>query len=155
MSSMQKGTTPDRAHRRGISPFPELLELQRSLDKIFGGQPVGYADASTVAWQPPVDIYEGDDEIVIKMEIPEVRKEDVQVNLDERTLTIRGERRLENDERREGYHRIERAYGQFARSFTVPANVSRDGLRAKYKDGVLRIHLPKAEEAKPRQIAVE
>jgi HSP20 family protein len=79
----------------------------------------------------------------------------VQVNLDERTLTIRGERKLEFEDQREGYHRIERTYGQFARSFTVPANINRDGLRAHYKDGVLRIHLPKAEEAKPRQIAVE
>ena len=92
---------------------------------------------------------------MIKVELPEVRKEDVEVNLDDRTLTIRGERKLENEDRREGYHRIERVYGQFARSFTVPPNINREGLRAEYKDGVLRVTLPKLEEAKPRQIAVE
>ena len=145
----------ERPTRRGLSPFPEMLELQRSLDRLFGGNVFGGAEQTSVSWQPPVDIYENEGEIIIKVELPEVRKEDVEVNLDDRTLTIRGERKLENEDRREGYHRVERVYGQFARSFTVPANVSREGLRAQYADGVLRVTLPKLEEAKPRQIAVE
>jgi HSP20 family protein len=144
----------ERARRRGISPFPELMELQRSLDRLFGGSS-GYAEQTTGAWQPAVDIFEDANEILIKVELPEVNKEDVQVNLDDQTLTIRGERRLEFEEQRDGYHRVERSYGQFARSFTVPPNIRRDGLRAEYRDGVLRVHLPKAEEAKPRQITVE
>ena len=154
MSTSQK-TALDRVARRGLSPFPEMLDLHRSLDRLLGGFPYGQADLATTAWQPPVDIFETETEIVIKMELPEVRKEDVQVNLEERTLTIRGVRRLENEDRRDGYHRIERFYGEFARSFTVPANINRDGLKASYKDGLLRVVLPKAEEARPRQISVE
>lgn len=143
----------ERAFRRGISPFPELMELQRSLDQVFGA---GRTPENTgFAWQPAVDIFETDNEIIIKMELPEVNKDDVQVNLDDRTLTIRGERKLEFEDRRESYHRVERSYGQFARSFTVPPNIAREGLKAQYKDGILRVVLPKAEEAKPRQIEVE
>jgi HSP20 family protein len=132
-----------------------MLDLHRSLDRLFGGQGFNQNELATAAWQPAVDIFEGENEIVIKMELPEVRKEDVQVNLDDRTLTIRGERRLENEENRSGYHRIERFYGEFARSFTVPPNINREGLKASYKDGLLRVILPKAEEARPRQISVE
>ena len=154
MSRSNYGTAMERASRRGLSPFPEMLELQRSLDRLFGGLPGG-VEQTSAGWQPPVDIFETEGDIVIKVELPEVRKEDVEVNLDDRTLTIRGERKLENEDRREGYHRIERIYGQFARSFTVPPNINREGLRAEYKDGVLRVTLPKLEEAKPRQIAVE
>lgn len=144
----------ERSTRRGLSPFPEMLELQRSLDRLFGHSSFS-GETTTAAWQPAVDIFESDNEIVIKVELPEVKKDDVQVNLDDRTLTIRGERRLEFDDQRDGYHRIERTYGKFARSFTVPPNISREGLKAIYKDGVLKVVLPKAEETKPRQIAVE
>ncbi len=141
--------------RCGISPFPEVMDLQRSLDRLFGGGYFGRGESTTAAWQPSVDIFENDTEIVIKVELPEVNREDVQVSLDERTLTIRGERKLEFEDKREGYHRVERTYGQFARSFTVPTNIGREGMKATYKDGVLRVVLPKAEEAKPRQIVVE
>jgi HSP20 family protein len=145
----------ERSARRGFSPFPELMDLQRSLDRIFGGQQYGLGEQALSGWQPLVDIFENDSEIIIKVELPEVNKDDVQVNLDDRTLTIKGERRLEFEDQRDGYHRVERSYGQFARSFTVPPNINREGLKAGYKDGVLRVRLPKAEEAKPRQIAVE
>ncbi|HQR37202.1 MAG TPA: Hsp20/alpha crystallin family protein [Blastocatellia bacterium] len=131
-----------------------MMELQRSFDRLFGGSQAA-AENTGYAWQPAVDIFESENEIVIKVELPEVQREDVQVNLDDRTLTIRGERKLEFEDRREGYHRVERSYGQFARSFTVPPNIAREGLKAQYKDGILRVILPKAEEAKPRQIAVE
>jgi HSP20 family protein len=155
MSTSPKAAAIERAARRGLSPFPEMFELQRSLDRIFGQGLYGQNEVATAAWQPPVDIYEAENEIVIKMELPEVNRDDVQVNLEERTLTIRGERRLEFADRREGYHRVERAYGAFARSFTVPPNIDRDALKATYRDGILRIVLPKAENAKPRQISVE
>ena len=145
----------EKPNRRGLSPFPEVMDLQRSLDRLFGGGYFTGGESTTSAWQPAVDIFENDTEIVIKVELPEVNREDVQVNLDDRTLTIRGERKLEFEDKREGYHRVERTYGQFARSFTVPPNINREGLKAGYKDGVLRVTLPKAEEAKPRQIAVE
>jgi HSP20 family protein len=134
-----------------MSPFPELVELQRFLSAF----PSWGGEQSTHLWSPAVDIYESENEIVIKMELPEVRKEAVNVNLDGQTLTIQGERKLEHEETRDQYHRIERSYGQFARSFTVPPNVNRDALRAEYSDGVLRLVLPKREETKPRSIAVE
>jgi HSP20 family protein len=145
----------ERVARRGLSPFPEIMDLQRSLDHLFGRQQYALSEQALSGWQPLVDIFETENEIVIKVELPEVNKDDVQVNLDDRTLTIRGERKLEFEDQREGYHRIERTYGQFARSFTVPPNINREGLKASYRDGVLRVRLPKAEEAKPRQIAVE
>ncbi len=145
----------EKPARRGLSPFPEVMDLQRSLDRLFGGGYVTGGESTTTAWQPSVDIFENDSDIVIKVELPEVNREDVQVNLDDRTLTIRGERKLEFEDKRDGYHRIERSYGQFARSFTVPPNINREGLKASYKDGMLRVTLPKAEEAKPRQITVE
>src|SRR5688500_6869522 len=113
MSAQQRTAAIDRPGRQRLSPLPEMLELQRSRDRLFGGT-YGTSDTATAAWQPSVDIFENDSEIVIKVELPEVRKEDMQVNLDDRTLTIRGERRLEFEDRREGYHRVERAYGQFA-----------------------------------------
>lgn len=155
MARSNTGTAMARAGRRGLSPFPEMFELHRSLDQLFNDPVFGALGQTPAAWQPPVDIFESDEEIVVKMELPEVRKEDVEVNLEDRTLTIRGERKLEFEDRRDGYHRVERSYGQFARSFTVPPNIDRERLRAQYKDGVLRISLPKVEEAKPRQIAVE
>ncbi|MBK6316512.1 MAG: Hsp20/alpha crystallin family protein [Blastocatellia bacterium] len=145
----------EKPARRGLSPFPEVMDLQRSLDRLFGGGYITGGESTTSAWQPSVDIFENDSDIVIKVELPEVNRDDVQVNLDDRTLTIRGERKLEFEDKREGYHRIERSYGQFARSFTVPPNINREGLKASYKDGILRVTLPKAEEAKPRQITVE
>ena len=145
----------EKPARRGLSPFPEVMDLQRSLDRLFGGGYITGGESTTSAWQPSVDIFENDSDIVIKVELPEVNRDDVQVNLDDRTLTIRGERKLEFEDKREGYHRIERSYGQFARSFTVPPNINREGLKASYKDGILRVVLPKAEEAKPRQITVE
>ena len=145
----------EKPARRGLSPFPEVMDLQRSLDRLFGGGYMTGGESTTSAWQPSVDIFENESDIVIKVELPEVNREDVQVNLDDRTLTIRGERKLEFEDKRDGYHRIERSYGQFARSFTVPPNINREGLKASYKDGILRVVLPKAEEAKPRQITVE
>ena len=145
----------EKPARRGLSPFPEVMDLQRSLDRLFGGGYITGGESTTSAWQPSVDIFENESDIVIKVELPEVNRDDVQVNLDDRTLTIRGERKLEFEDKREGYHRIERSYGQFARSFTVPPNINREGLKASYKDGILRVTLPKAEEAKPRQITVE
>lgn len=141
---------PGAAARRHLSPFPETLGMSRAAQ----GFPF-WGNEESAAWRPPVDIYEAIDEIVVTLEIAGVRKEDVQVELSENTLTISGERRLDHEDQRDGYHRVERRYGRFARSFTVPANIDRDGLRAEYRDGLLRVRLPKRTEARPRTIAVE
>lgn len=92
---------------------------------------------------------------MIKVELPEISREDVKVSLNENVLSISGERRVENEEKRENYHRVERTYGQFFRSFTLPQNVNVDAINAQVKDGVLRLTLPKKEEAKPKQIEVK
>jgi HSP20 family protein len=151
MSGFGRSLAPTRPAVRTLSPFPELVELQ----KLVSAFPFWGGEQTTHIWSPTVDIFESDTEIVIKMDLPEVKKNEVSVNLDGQTLTIQGERTLENEEKRDQYHRIERSYGKFARSFTVPPNVNREALRAEYVDGVLRLVLPKREEAKPRSIEVE
>ena len=104
-------------------------------------------------WVPPVDIYETRDGFVIQVELPGVKKEDVGLELKENSLVLKGERRLERDVK-EGAHRTERVYGAFQRSFNLPTNINTSGVKASFKDGVLEIVLPKAEEAKPRQISI-
>lgn len=134
-------------------PFRELFELQREFNRFFEGGP--RQETALNAWTPAVDVYEDESAFLIKVDLPEINREDVKVNLEDNVLSISGERRFENEERREGYHRVERSYGQFYRSFTLPPNVQAEAVSAEYKDGVLRLTLPKKEEAKPKQIAVK
>ncbi len=107
------------------------------------------------AWTPPCDIYEADKEIVLKMELPEMRKEDVHVTLENNVLTVRGERKFEEAVNRENYHRIEREYGEFTRNFTLPTFVEGTKVLAEFKEGMLTITLPKNAAAIPRQIEVK
>jgi HSP20 family protein len=113
-------------------------------------------EALTVAdWTPTVDISETDGEYLIKAELPEVKKEDVKVTLEDGVLTLTGERRQEKEEKTTKYHRVERSYGSFVRSFSLPELVDETKVKAEYKDGVLSLHLPKSEKAKPRAIEVK
>ncbi len=107
------------------------------------------------AWAPPCDIFETDQELVMKFELPEVKKEDVEVKLEQNVLTLRGERKFEEKTDRENYHRVERHYGEFMRSFNVPLYVNAARINAEFRDGVLTITLPKNEEARPKQINVK
>jgi len=107
------------------------------------------------SWTPPCDIYETDKEIVLKMELPEMRKEDVRVTVENNVLTLRGERKFEETVKRENYHRIERKYGDFIRIFTLPAFVEGSNVGAEFKEGVLTVTLPKTKAAAPRQIEVK
>ena len=107
------------------------------------------------AWVPPCDIFETDKELVMKFELPEVKKEDVEVKLEQNVLTLRGERKFEEKTDRENYHRVERHYGEFMRSFNVPLYVNAAKINAEFRDGVLTITLPKNEEARPKQINVK
>jgi HSP20 family protein len=102
-----------------------------------------------------VDIYEGQEEILLSAELPGLKREDVRVDVEDRLLTISGERRLENEDRQDDYTRIERVYGQFSRSFNLPSTVDVDRISAQMEDGVLKVHMPKREESKPRQIEVK
>jgi len=107
---------------------------------------------STRTWAPAIDIFETSEAYVVKAELPGVRKEDVQITVENNVLSLKGERKFERDETKENYHRIERAYGAFARLFTLPTRVDHDHVEAKFEQGVLTITVPKAAEAKPKQI---
>ncbi|HET6202787.1 MAG TPA: Hsp20/alpha crystallin family protein [Planctomycetota bacterium] len=138
----------------------ELEELQHRLATLFGGAPIrtpsGKEEAVTVAeWAPRVDIVEHDKEYLIKAELPEVKKDDVKVTVQKDVLTITGERTLEKEEKGRKYHRVERAYGRFARSFTLPEDADGNKVAAEFKDGVLKIHLPKSERAQAKSIEVK
>ncbi|RMH04757.1 MAG: Hsp20/alpha crystallin family protein [Nitrospirae bacterium] len=141
-------------------PFKELEELQQRLSTLFGRAPVrkeaGGRETLTVAdWAPLVDISEDDKEYLIKAEVPEVRKEDIKVSVQDNVLTITGERKHEKEEHHKKYHRIERAYGSFARSFTIPDDADCENVSAECKNGILRVHIPKSAKAKPKSIEVK
>ena len=112
------------------------------------------AQESTRTWAPAVDIFETTESYVVKAELPGISKEDVQITVENNVLTLKGERRFEKDETKENYHRIERTYGAFARSFTLPTRVDHEGVQAKFDNGVLTITVPKAAEAKPKRIEI-
>jgi HSP20 family protein len=116
----------------------------------------GEQESLTVSeWTPLVDITEDDKEYLIKAELPEVKKDDVKVTVENGLLTISGERKIEKEEKGKRYHRVERAYGSFVRSFSLPDDADGNKVNAEFKDGVLRVHLAKSEHAKPKQIEVK
>ena len=136
------------------SPARELagMEIDR-LNRMFADL---YGEAFGQGWVPPVDIFETDEhEVVLKAELPEMKREDIDVTFENGVLTIRGERKFDEDARRESYHRAERYHGAFSRSFTLPNTADATRIHAAYKDGVLTIRIPQREEAKPKQIAVD
>ena len=141
-------------------PYKELEEMQHRLSTLYGRAPVrkdsGKEEALTVAeWVPLVDITEDDKEYLIKAEVPEVKKEDVKVSVQDDVLTIAGERKFEKEEKDKKYHRVERAYGSFHRSFTLPDDADAQKVVAEFKDGLLKVRLPKTEQAKSKSIEVK
>jgi HSP20 family protein len=127
-------------------------EVNRLFEDNFTRERSGHADLAT--WAPPVDIYETENELVVKAELPDLQDKDIDVRITNNTLTIRGERKFEKDVKEENYLRIERAYGSFMRSFSLPNTVSSENIRADYRNGVLTLHLAKREESKPKQIKI-
>ena len=146
-----------------LTPWNQLREmeaLRHGLGSLWGRSPAqrpdGQEEPMAVAeWAPLVDISEDDKEYLIKAELPEVKKEDVKVTAEEGTLTIMGERKFEKEEKNKKYHRVERAYGSFGRSFSLPDDASPAKVSAEFKDGVLTVHLAKDEKAKPQHIEVK
>jgi HSP20 family protein len=144
-------------------PFREMEEITERFGRALGRPlfartlPGSGAEEAliTAEWAPLVDIEETDKEYLVKAELPEVKKEDVKVTLEEGVLTIQGERRLEKEEKGKKIHRIERAYGKFLRTFTVPRDVDEKKIVAEFKEGVLMVHVPKAEVFKPKAIEVK
>jgi HSP20 family protein len=141
------------------NPFREMEEILDRVNRNMAGRPRLQGDTSQESmaladWTPSVDISETDQEYRIKMEIPGVEKEDVDVSINQGVLMIHGERKSEKEEKGEKYHRVERAYGSFARSFTLPEDVDDDGINARFKGGMLHLSLKKSEKAKPRTIKI-
>lgn len=136
-------------------PIREIEDLFDRYTSKLGWPSLSREAFSTTEWSPKVDIVETDKEFTIKAELPEVRKEDVKVNIENGELCISGERKQEKEEKGKKFHRIERYYGNFMRSFTLPGNVDETNIKASFKDGMLNLSLPKTAEAKPKTSEVK
>lgn len=142
-----------------FDPFRDLAVLQERMNRLFNDRLQGQGQDEAMlhrgSWAPAVDIYETDGAMVLKAELPDLRREDIDVNVENNTLTLRGERRFDEQVKQEQFHRIERAYGAFVRQFTLPSTVDSTRIAAEYKNGVLTITLPLREEAKPRSVKID
>ena len=137
-------------------PFRELSTFQDRMNRLFQEYTPGREDElmSTGSFVPPVDVYEDEHAITLKLEVPGVEQKDIDILLENNTLTVRGERKFEKEEKEENFHRIERRYGAFSRGFTLPTSVDPEQVNAEFDNGVLKIKLAKRAEAKPKQIKV-
>lgn len=140
------------------NPWATLPTLQDRINRLFDEvfpATEGREDTGLFEWRPSVDTYEKDDAVVIKAELPGVKKDDISIDVNNNVLSIRGERKHEEDVREENYYRRERFYGKFQRSFTLPDGVDPDKIEASYKDGVLEVQVPKTEQSKGRRIEIK
>ena len=129
--------------------------MSRMIDELFRTAVQGENGPASAAWIPAVDIYETDNEVVLKADLPEVDEKKIDVHVENNIMVLKGERELSKETSEENYLRVERKYGSFTRRFTLPSNIDSGRIAAKYRDGVLRVVLPKREESKPRQINIE
>jgi HSP20 family protein len=137
-------------------PFREFVTLQDRMNRLFRDS---FGDAreealTTTTFAPPVDVYEDEHNVTLKIEVPGIEEKDIDVRIENNTLTVHGERKFEKEEKEENYRRVERQYGSFTRTFTLPNTVDRDSVQADYDKGVLKVRLAKKAEAKPKQIKV-
>jgi HSP20 family protein len=137
------------------NPVREVVVLQSRLNPLFGGLSTETENPVTPAsFTPAVDVYEDDKKVVLKLDVPGLEEKDLDVNVEKNTLTVKGERKFQNEEKEENFHRIERRYGSFYRAFTLPTTVDTETVDASYNAGVLKIELTKKPEAQPKQIKV-
>jgi HSP20 family protein len=136
-------------------PFRELARVQDEMNRALGDDRLLFRAGESVGWTPACDIYEDGEEIVVLAELAGVEPKDVEIRFENGMLTLKGERKLEREDERENYHRLELSYGTFTRSFSLPATIDSEKIRAESKQGVLVIHLPKKPEAKPKSIQVK
>ena len=130
-------------------------EMSRFFNEFFGEKlPANRSEETSSAWIPRVDISETDDEIIVHADAPGMTKDDIKITLSENVLTVSGEKKIERDENKENFHRVERVFGSFSRSFYIPTNVDASAISASYQEGVLMVNLPKKEEAKPKEIPI-
>jgi HSP20 family protein len=137
-------------------PFRDVVSLQERMSRAFNDL-YGHSGSEDLSgrWTPAVDIYESPEALVLKAELPDVKREDIHITVENGLLTLSGERKADSDVRQEQYHRVERAYGAFSRSFTLPSTVDGTNAAADYKNGVLTIRLPRREDAKPKRIDIQ
>ena len=135
-------------------PYRELNTFADRFNRAFGSLSTREREEEFGAWMPPVDIAEDNENITLTAELPGFKENEVDIQMEGNVLTMRGERRHEEEKEGRNFHRIERAYGHFSRSFTLPNNVDRDNIRARFTHGLLEIEMPKREDAKPRQIKI-
>jgi HSP20 family protein len=138
-------------------PFRELSSLQTEMNRLFNAafEGPGGGNGGARRWTPAMDLLETEDEFVLRADLPGLSESDVNIELEDNVLTVSGERKAEHEERGEGFHRIERSYGAFRRSLTLPEGVDPEGVSASFDKGVLEVHIPKPEERKPRRVAIQ
>lgn len=136
-------------------PFRELRNLQDEMTRLFvGTAPRGREEMAGGAWIPSVDIYEDQDKLILEADLPGLKREDFEISIENNVITLKGERKFEKKVEGDNYHRVERSYGSFTRSFTLPQNVTAEGATADFEHGILRVSLPKREETKARKIEI-
>jgi HSP20 family protein len=135
-------------------PFREVVALQNRVNSLFREMNEGDSPLTTASFVPAVDIYEDSKKVVLKLEVPGVEEKDLDIRVENNTLTVKGERKFEKEEKEENFHRIERRYGSFYRAFTLPSTVDTEHINAGYNAGVLKLELSKKAEAQPKQIKV-
>ena len=135
-------------------PFRGLNTLNEQVNRLLGDSFAPSGETALANWSPAVDIYETENELVVKADLPDVSEKDIDIRIENNTLTITGERKFEPQVSKDNYLRVERAYGTFSRSFSLPNTVNTEAIQADYHNGLLTVHLPKREESKPKQIKV-
>jgi HSP20 family protein len=135
-------------------PFREVVALQNRMNSLFRDLNENESPVTTASFVPAVDIYEDDKKVMLKLEVPGMEQKDLDVSIENNTLTVKGERKFEKEEKEENFHRIERRYGSFFRAFTLPSTVNTENVQASYTAGVLKLELAKKPEAQPKQIKI-
>ena len=136
-------------------PFLSLANWQEQVNRMFESAFPGRPEASALTtWTPSVDIYETENELVLKADLPDLNEKDLDVRVENNMLTIRGERKFEQKVKEDNYLRIERTYGSFSRSFSLPTTISSEGIKAEYNNGVLKVEMPKRADSKPKQVKI-
>ena len=135
-------------------PFREVVALQNRMNSLFRDLNEGDSPLTTASFVPAVDIYEDAQKVMLKLEVPGIEEKDLDIRVENNTLTVKGERKFEKEEKEENFHRIERRYGSFYRAFTLPSTVDTENVKASYDAGVLKLELKKKAEAQPKQIKI-
>ena len=135
-------------------PFREVVALQNRVNNLFREMNDGDSPLTTASFVPAVDVYEDSKKVVLKLEVPGIDEKDLDIRVENNTLTVKGERKFEKEEKEENFHRIERRYGTFYRAFTLPSTVDTEHVQANYENGILKLELSKKPEAQPKQIKV-